>query len=134
MTRRAAAVEPVATPSGPPVAGPYSAAVRAGDWVIVSGQIPIDRETGELVDGGIGVQVEQVLANLAAVLGDCGLGLEHLAKTTVYVTDLGEFPTVNDVYARVLGEHRPSRATVEVAALPLGARVEIEAWAFAPGR
>lgn len=125
-------VEPVPTPHGPPAAGPYSAAVRAGDWVIVSGQIPIDPATGALVDGGIEAQVTQALVNLEAVLGDCGLGFGDVAKTTIYVTDLGDFPVVNDAYARALGEHRPARATVGVAALPLGARVEIEAWAFAP--
>lgn len=126
-------VEPVPTPHGPPVAGPYSAAVRAGDWVIVSGQIPIDPTTGTLVEGAIETQVAQSLANLAAVLDDCGLGFGDVAKTTIYVTNLAEFPTVNETYGRAFGEHRPARATVGVASLPLGARVEIEAWAFAPG-
>lgn len=126
-------VEPVPTPHGPPAAGPYSAAVRAGDWVIVSGQIPIDPATNALVDGGIAAQATRALANLEAVLRDCGLGFGDVAKTTIYVTDLGEFPAVNEVYARALGKHRPARATVGVAALPWGAKVEIEAWAYAPG-
>ena len=126
------AVEPIPTPHGPPVAGPYSAAVRAGDWVAVSGQIPIDPSTGEVVGGGIGAQVDRAMANLAAVLDDCGLGVADVAKTTIYLTDLREFAAVNDAYARALGDHRPARATVGVAGLPLGAKVEIEAWAYAP--
>jgi 2-iminobutanoate/2-iminopropanoate deaminase len=85
-----------------------------------------------MVDG-VEAQARRVLANLAAVLGDCGASLRDVAKTTVFVTDLGDFATVNAVYADAFGDHRPARSTVQVAALPGGAKVEIEAWAFAPG-
>jgi 2-iminobutanoate/2-iminopropanoate deaminase len=125
-------VEPVATPSAPPVAGPYSPAVRAGDWLVLAGQVGLDPASGRMVDG-VEAQARRVLANLAAVLGDCGASLRDVAKTTVFVTDLGDFATVNAVYADAFGDHRPARSTVQVAALPGGAKVEIEAWAFAPG-
>jgi 2-iminobutanoate/2-iminopropanoate deaminase len=125
-------VEPVATPSAPPVAGPYSPAVRAGDWLVLAGQVGLDPATGTMADG-VEAQARRVLANVAAVLGDCGASLRDVAKTTVFVTDLGDFATVNAVYADAFGDHRPARSTVQVAALPGGAKVEIEAWAFAPG-
>jgi 2-iminobutanoate/2-iminopropanoate deaminase len=123
---------PVDTPNAPPVAGPYSAAVRAGDWLVLAGQVPIDPVTGALVEGDASAQCRQVLANLAAVLADCGATLADVAKTTVFVTDLGDFGAMNAVYAEEFGDHKPARATVQVAALPLGAKVEIEAWAFRP--
>ena len=123
---------PVNTPNAPPVGGPYSAAVRAGDWLVLAGQVPLDPTTGALVDGDAGVQCRQVLANLAAVLADCGATFADVAKTTVFVTDLSDFATVNAIYAEEFGDHKPARATVQVAALPLGAKVEIEAWAFRP--
>jgi len=126
--------QPLATPSAPPVAGPYSAAVRAGDWLVLAGQVPLDPSTGALVDGDAGDQCRQVLANITAVLGDCGATLADVAKTTVFVTDLGDFAAMNAVYAEAFGDHKPARATVEVSALPLGAKVEIEAWAFRPVR
>jgi 2-iminobutanoate/2-iminopropanoate deaminase len=127
-----AAPRPVDTPNAPPVAGPYSAAVRAGDWLVLAGQVPLDPVTGALVDGDASAQCRQVIANLAAVLADCGATLADVAKTTVFVTDLGDFAAMNAVYAEEFGDHRPARATVQVAALPLGAKVEIEAWAFRP--
>jgi 2-iminobutanoate/2-iminopropanoate deaminase len=126
-------VEPVATPSAPPVAGPYSPAVRAGDWLVLAGQVGLDPATGTMADGVEG-QARRVLANLAAVLDDCGASMRDVAKTTVFVTDLGDFATVNAAYADAFGDHRPARSTVQVAALPGGAKVELEAWAFAPGR
>lgn len=126
--------QPVSTPNAPPVAGPYSAAVRAGDWLVLAGQVPLDPATGKLVDGDASDQCRQVLANIAAVLGDCGASLADVAKTTVFVTDLGDFAAMNAVYAEAFGDHKPARATVEVSALPLGAKVEIEAWAFRPER
>ena len=124
--------EPVPTPNAPPVAGPYSAAVRAGDWLVLAGQVPLDPATGRLVDGDAGAQCRQVLANITAVLADCGATLADVAKTTVFVTDLGDFATMNEVYAEAFGDHKPARATVQVAALPAGASVEIEAWAYRP--
>jgi 2-iminobutanoate/2-iminopropanoate deaminase len=124
--------QPVSTPNAPPVAGPYSAAVRAGDWVVLAGQVPLDPATGRLVEGDASAQCRQVLANIVAVLGDCGATLADVAKTTVFVTDLGDFAAMNAVYAEAFGDHKPARATVQVAALPAGAKVEIEAWAFRP--
>jgi 2-iminobutanoate/2-iminopropanoate deaminase len=126
-------VEPVPTPSAPPVAGPYSPAVRAGGWLVLAGQVGLDPATGKMADG-VEAQARQVLANVAAVLADCGAGLADVAKTTVFVTDLGDFATVNALYAEAFGDHRPARSTVQVAALPGGAAVEIEAWAVVPVR
>jgi 2-iminobutanoate/2-iminopropanoate deaminase len=125
-------VEIVPTPSAPAVAGPYSPAVRAGEWLVLAGQVPIDPATGALVGGDAAAQARQVLANVAAVLGDCGATFADVAKTTVFVTDLADFAAVNAVYAEVFGDHRPARSTVQVAALPLGAVVEIEVWAHRP--
>jgi 2-iminobutanoate/2-iminopropanoate deaminase len=128
------AVEPVRaipTPSAPAAVGPYSPAVRAGDWVILSGQLGLDPGTGALADG-VDAQARQALANVAAVLGDCGASLADVAKSLVFVTDLGDFATVNAAYAEAFGDHRPARSTVQVAALPAGAQVEIEVWAYLP--
>jgi 2-iminobutanoate/2-iminopropanoate deaminase len=126
------AVEPVPTPSAPAAAGPYSPAVRAGDWLVLAGQVGLDPATGAFVAGGVEAQARRVLANIAAILADCGAGLADVAKTTVFVTDITQFATVNAVYAEAFGEHRPARSTVQVAALPGGAEVEIEAWAYVP--
>ena len=125
-------VQPLSTPSAPAVAGPYSPAVRAGDWIVLAGQVPLDPATGTLVPGDAAAQAKQVIDNIVAVLTDCGAELTDVAKTTVFVTDLGDFGAVNDVYATAFGDHRPARSTVQVAALPVGARVEIEAWVYLP--
>jgi 2-iminobutanoate/2-iminopropanoate deaminase len=125
-------VVPVPTPSAPAVAGPYSPAVRAGDWLVLAGQVGLDPATGGIVDGGAAAQARQVLANITAILGDCGASISDVAKTTVFVTDIGEFGAVNAVYAEAFGDHRPARSTVQVAALPGGAQVEIEVWAHLP--
>ena len=125
-------VEPVPTPSAPSSAGPYSPAVRAGDWLALAGQVGIDPATGKLADGGVAEQTRQAMANVAAVLGDCGASLRDVAKTTVFLVDMGDFPVMNEVYADAFAGHRPARSTIAVAALPLGARVEVEVWAFAP--
>lgn len=125
-------VEPVSTPSAPASAGPYSPAVRAGDWLALAGQVGVDPGTGRLVEGGVAGQTRQALANVAAVLGDCGAALSDVAKTTVFLVDMGDFPVMNEVYAEALAGQRPARSTVAVAALPLGARVEVEVWAYAP--
>ncbi|MGZ6897016.1 MAG: Rid family detoxifying hydrolase [Acidimicrobiia bacterium] len=127
-------VEPVPTPSAPPVAGPYSPAVRAGDWLVLAGQVPLDPATGHFVEGDAVVQARRVLDNIEAVLRDAGAFLTDVAKTTVFVTDLADFAVMNDVYAAKFGRHRPARSTVQVAALPGGAKVEIEAWAYVPAR
>jgi 2-iminobutanoate/2-iminopropanoate deaminase len=123
-------VEAIPTPSAPPAAGPYSPAVRAGDWLVLAGQIGLDPATGTMVEGGVEAQARRVLANVAAVLADCAASLSDIAKATVFVTDIGEFATVNAVYAEAFGDHKPARSTIEVAALPAGALVEIEVWAY----
>jgi len=125
-------IDPIPTPHAPTAVGPYSSAVRAGDWIVLSGQIPIDPATGKLVDGDLAAQARQLLANVVAVLGDCDAAIADIAKTTIYLTDLGDFPILNEVYADVMGDHRPARATVGAAALPLGAQIEMEAWVYAP--
>jgi len=122
-------VTAVPTPSAPPVAGPYSPAVRAGDWLVLAGQVGLDPVTGRIVDG-VEAQARQVLANIGAVLADCGASMADVAKTTVFVTDMGDFAAVNAVYAEAFGDHKPARSTVQVAGLPGGALVEIEAWAY----
>jgi 2-iminobutanoate/2-iminopropanoate deaminase len=125
-------VEPQNTPSAPPAAGPYSPAVRAGDWLVLAGQVGLDPATGGFVEGGVEAQARQVLANIAAVLGDCGASLNDVAKATVFVTDIAQFGVVNAVYAEAFGDHKPARSTVQVAALPGGAEVEIEVGAYKP--
>ena len=120
------------TPNAPPVAGPYSPAVRAGDWLVLAGQVGIDPATGKLAPGGTEAETRQVLANVTAVLKDCGAGWADVAKVTIFLVDMTEFPAVNAVYGEAIGAHRPARSTVAVAALPAGARVEIETWAHAP--
>jgi 2-iminobutanoate/2-iminopropanoate deaminase len=109
-------VHPLSTPSAPAVAGPYSPAVRAGDWIVLAGQVPLDPATGTLVPGDASAQAQRVLDNIVAVLTDCGAQLTDVAKTTVFVTDLGDFAAVNEVYAAAFGDHRPARSTVQVAA------------------
>jgi 2-iminobutanoate/2-iminopropanoate deaminase len=105
---------------------PYSQAIRAGDFVFVSGQLGLRPEHGE-IGGGIEEQTEQVFANLGAILTEAGTGLDRLVKTTVFLADLGDFAAMNEVYKRHVGDTPPARSTVEVAALPSGALVEIEA-------
>jgi 2-iminobutanoate/2-iminopropanoate deaminase len=106
---------------------PYSQAIRAGDFVFVSGQLALRPDHAEIVGDSIEEQTEQVLANLRAILEAAGSGLDRLVKTTVYLADLGDFAGMNAVYARHVGEVPPARATIEVSALPSGAKVEIEA-------
>ncbi len=125
------AVEPIPTPSAPPVAGPYSPAVRAGDFVVMAGQVGFGAD-GALVAGGIEAETNQVLANIAAVLSDVGAGWNDVARTTIFLTDLGNFATVNVLYEGAIGANRPARTTIGVAALPAGALVEIECWVYAP--
>ena len=108
---------------------PYSQAIKAGGFVFVSGQIGLRPGESELV-GGIAEQTEQAFQNLAAILSDAGSGLDRLVKTTVFLDDFGDFQAMNEVYARHAGDMPPSRSTVEVAALPSGAKVEIEAVAL----
>jgi 2-iminobutanoate/2-iminopropanoate deaminase len=106
---------------------PYSQAIRAGELVFVSGQIPVAPGSPDIVGDTIEEQTEQVFRNLGAILDEAGSSLDRLVKTTVFLVDLGDFQGMNEVYARYVGEQPPARATVEVAALPSGVRVEIEA-------
>ena len=117
----------VATPSAPRAIGPYSQATRAGGLLFTAGQVGFDPATGELVDGGISEQTERVLQNIRAILQAGGLDMANVLKTTVFLVDMADFAAMNTVYARAFGDHRPARSTVAVAALPRGARVEIEA-------
>jgi 2-iminobutanoate/2-iminopropanoate deaminase len=119
--------EIIATNSAPQAIGPYSQAVRAGNLVFASGQIPIDPATGQFVSGGIAEQTEQVLKNLKALFGAAGVGLDQVVKTTVFLADMDDFAAMNDVYGRYFTEASPARATVQAARLPRDARVEIEA-------
>jgi 2-iminobutanoate/2-iminopropanoate deaminase len=106
---------------------PYSQAIRAGDFVFVSGQLALRPDHADIVGNSIEEQTEQVLTNLRAILEAAGSGLDRLVKTTVYLADLGDFAGMNEVYARHVGDVPPARATIEVSALPSGAKVEIEA-------
>ena len=116
----------VHTTGAPEAIGPYSQAVIDGDWLYCSGQVGIDPASGELVGGGFEAEARRVFANLAAVLGEAGMTFADVVKTTVYVTDLSEFPRFNAVYAEHFVVPHPARATVEVSALPKGASVEID--------
>ena len=123
MTARA-----VLTPRAPAPVGPYAQAVVTDGFVFASGQVPLDADSGRLVPGEFEAQAERVLDNLRAVLEAAGASLDTVVKTTVFLTDLGLFPRLNAVYARYFtGEPKPARSTIGVAALPLGAAVEIEA-------
>lgn len=113
-------------PSGPEPLGPYSIATEAHGLVFLSGSVPIDPSTGTGVTGGIEEQTHQVMRNIGAVLGDVGLGYDDIVKTTIFVTDIGDFAAVNSVYGGYVGDAKPARSTVEAAALPGGFSVEIE--------
>jgi 2-iminobutanoate/2-iminopropanoate deaminase len=123
----------ISTPDAPKAIGPYAQAVSAtaGRMIFCSGQIPLDPTTGELIGtGDVRVQTERVMKNLAAVLAAAGASFAHVTKTTIYLADLQDFAAVNEVYARFVGEAPPARATIQVAGLPKGASVEIEAIAI----
>jgi len=119
--------EIIATDQAPRAIGPYSQAVRWGNFVFASGQIPIDPATGEFVAGGIAEQTERVLKNLTAVFEAAGVVMDQIVKTTVFLADLNDFTAMNEVYARFFKENPPARATVQAARLPRDAKVEIEA-------
>ena len=121
----------IKTERAPQAIGPYSQAVRAGTLVFASGQIPLDPQTGEFVEGGVAEQTEQVLRNLSAVLEAAGTSLDRVVKTTVFLADMNDFAAMNEVYERYFSQDAPARATVEAARLPRDARVEIEAIAMA---
>ena len=114
------------TADAPEAIGPYSQATVVGGFLFTAGQIPLDPSTGQLVDGDITLQTEQVLHNLQAVLAACGSSLEKVVKTTVFLKDMGEFAKMNEVYAKFFTTDAPARATVEAARLPRDVRVEID--------
>ena len=119
----------ISTLAAPKALGPYSQAIKSGNMTFLSGQIPIDPETNEVVEGGITVQTKQVLENLSAVLKAAGLDMSHVVKTTVYLTDLATFTEMNETYATFFTEPYPARATVEVSKLPKDVSIEIDATA-----
>lgn len=108
--------------------GPYTPIVRAGDWLICSGQVGII--DGQLVEGGVAAQTTQAIRNAAALLESQGAGLTDVVKTTVFLADIADYSTVNDAYVEAFGDHRPARSAVAVSGLPLGAAVEVECWAL----
>jgi 2-iminobutanoate/2-iminopropanoate deaminase len=124
----------ISTDQAPKAIGPYSQAVsvEAGRMVFMSGQIALDPEKGQLIDGDVAAQTEQVMKNLAAVLAAAGCDFSHVVKTTIFLADMNDFSRVNEVYARSFASAPPARATVQAAGLPKGARVEIEAIAVGP--
>ena len=124
--------ELITAQDAPAAIGPYSHAAKVGNLLICSGQIPVDPASGQLVADEIEAQTNQVLTNVKAVLASQGLAMTDVAKSTVFLTDMAEFPAMNALYAEHFGDHKPARSTIQVAALPLGARVEIEVIAELP--
>ncbi len=120
------------TKDAPAAIGPYSQAVSCHGWLYTSGQIGLDPTTGALVPGGFEAQTRRALANLEAVLAAAGCTFADVVKTTIYLADMADFPTVNELYGQAVGNHRPARSTVQAAALPKGALVEIDLVARMP--
>jgi len=120
------------SPGAPNPIGPYNQAVRSGEFVFCSGQVGFDPATAAIVEGGIAAQTHQVLRNLEAVLAASGLSLDDVVKTTIYLVDLADFSAVNEAYGQHFGALPPARSTIGVVALPLGARIEIDAIAIGP--
>jgi 2-iminobutanoate/2-iminopropanoate deaminase len=118
--------ETISTENAPGAIGPYSQAVRAGNMIFCSGQIPIDAKTGEFVSSDVAEQTRQVLKNLSAVLEAAGTDLNNVVKTTVFLADMNDFTAMNEVYAEFFNDNKPARATVQAARLPRDARVEID--------
>lgn len=124
--------EKITVPNGPPPAGPYSVGLRQNGFVFLSGQIPLNPKTRELVTGSIEEQTAQVLENLKSVLEAAGLSLDHVMKTTVFLKDMNNFARMNEAYGKFFGDTPPARTTVEVARLPRDVQIEIEAIAMEP--
>lgn len=120
----------VHTDKAPAAIGPYSQAIVAGNFLFTAGQIPLDPATGQIVQGDVTVQTERVMRNLTAVLESAGTSWASVVKTTVFLQDMADFPRVNEVYGRLIGDARPARSTVQVSALPRGVLVEIDAVAM----
>ena len=121
----------ISTSEAPAAIGPYSQAVRSGNFLFCSGQIPLDPKSGQIVSGDIATQTRRVLDNIGAVLKAEGLTFENIVKTTIFLTDLGDFQTVNEIYGSYFKQQPPARSTVQVSALPKGAKVEVEVIAVA---
>jgi 2-iminobutanoate/2-iminopropanoate deaminase len=119
-------LEIITTDKSPAAIGPYSQAVKSGNTLYCSGQIPLDPATGEMVSGDIKVQTERVMNNIAALLTAAGAGFDDVIKTTIYLVDMGDFASVNEIYGRCFQNHKPARSTVAVKSLPREALVEIE--------
>ena len=117
----------VHTEQAPAAIGPYSQGIVANGFLFTAGQIALDPATGQVVPGNVGAQTERVMTNLAAVIATVGATWKDVVKTTVFLQDMGDFPVVNEIYGRTLGDARPARSTVQVSALPRGVLVEIEA-------
>jgi 2-iminobutanoate/2-iminopropanoate deaminase len=126
-------IQPVTTSHAPAAIGPYSQAMVSGGWIYASGQIPLDPDTGQLLDGGVAEQTRLVMENLAAVLEAAGGSLATVVKTTVFLSDMANFGAMNEIYGEYFGDHRPARACIQAAALPRGVDVEIEAVARTAG-
>ena len=123
-------LEIIATDDAPKAIGPYSQGVRAGGFVFLSGQIALDPDTGEMVGGDVAAQTERVMTSIAALLDAVGLGFGDVVKTTIFLVNLADFATVNEIYGRRFSQAPPARSTVEVKGLPRGALVEIEVVAY----
>jgi 2-iminobutanoate/2-iminopropanoate deaminase len=121
----------ISTAEAPAALGPYSQAVRVGSVIYCAGQIPLDPKSGQIVTGGIEAQTRRVMENIAAVLKAAGLGFDNVVKTTIFLADLNDFQTVNEIYGAYFKQQPPARSTIQVAGLPKGARVEIEVIAMA---
>ncbi|MDD5285774.1 MAG: RidA family protein [Desulfuromonadaceae bacterium] len=119
-------LEIVTTDNSPAAIGPYSQAIKSGNMLYCSGQIPLDPVTGEMVSGDITAQTERVMKNIAALLSAAGAGFDDVIKTTIYLVDMGDFASVNEIYGRCFKNHKPARSTVAVKSLPRGALLEIE--------
>ena len=119
--------EAIHTDRAPAAIGPYSQAIDCGSFLVTSGQVPFDPATGEFVPGGITEQTRQVLTNIKAILEAAGLTMDNVVKTTVFITDMNDFPKVNEVYKKYFREPFPARSCVAIKSLPLGAQVEVEA-------
>jgi 2-iminobutanoate/2-iminopropanoate deaminase len=123
-------IHSIATGSAPKALGPYSQGIRAGQFVFVSGQVPIDPATGELISGSIGDQTRRALQNIGEILNAAGSSFQQVVRTTVYLADLADFPAMNETYATYFTAPQPARSTIQAANLPKGARIEIDAIAF----
>lgn len=127
-------IRSVSTGEAPAAIGPYSQGIIAHGFLFSAGQIPLDPGSGQMIEGGIEVQTERVMQNLSAILKEAGAEWKDVVKTTVYLHDLADFPTINDIYGKWIGDARPARSTVQVTALPRGALIEVDVIALLPNK